>query len=44
LYDYEKDPREVHNVAADPTRSGIKAQLRNQLHSIMQKRGAKIPG
>jgi uncharacterized sulfatase len=44
LYDYEKDPREVHNVAADPTTSGIKAQLRNQLHSIMQKRGAKIPG
>jgi len=44
LYDYEKDPREVHNVAADPATSGIKAQLRDQLHGIMQKRGAKIPG
>lgn len=44
LYDYENDRREVHNVAADPAMSGIKAQLRDQLHSIMQKRGAKIPG
>jgi iduronate 2-sulfatase len=43
LYDYEKDPREVHNVAADPAMSDIKAQLRDQLHSILQKRGAKIP-
>ena len=44
LYDYEKDPREVHNVAAEPATSGVKAQLRDQLHGIMQKRGAKIPG
>ena len=44
LYDYEKDPREVHNVAAEPATSGIKAQLRDQLHGIIQKRGAKIPG
>ena len=44
LYDYEKDPREVHNVGADPATSGIKAQLRNQLHGIMRKRGAKIGG
>lgn len=44
LYDYEKYPREVHNGAADPATSGIKAQLRDQLHGIMRQRGAKIPG
>ena len=43
LYDYQKDPREVHNIAADPSTASIRLQLREQLRSAIRKRGAPIP-
>ncbi|MBS1855809.1 MAG: sulfatase-like hydrolase/transferase [Acidobacteria bacterium] len=44
LYDYQADPREVHNVTAEPSLSGIKGELRGQLHAILKARGAHLPG
>jgi uncharacterized sulfatase len=43
LYDYEKDPREVSNVAADPAASTVRAQLRQQLYGAIRRRGAQPP-
>ncbi len=43
LYDYETDPREVHNVAADPAAAATKARLRQQLRTVIQERGAHVP-
>ena len=35
LYDREKDPWEVHNLAADPAYKGIVAKMRNACHDWM---------
>jgi uncharacterized sulfatase len=43
LYDYEQDPREVHNVADDAASKGIREQLRTQLYAAIRKRGATVP-
>jgi uncharacterized sulfatase len=43
LYDYEKDPREVHNIFDDPAAAPLRAQLRRQLHTVIQRRGAHVP-
>lgn len=43
LYDYQKDPREVHNIAADPSTASIRSQLQEQLRSAIRKRGAQVP-
>jgi uncharacterized sulfatase len=40
LYDYEKDPRELRNLAADESQSGLKRKLRTQLESIIRSRKA----
>ncbi|MDQ6759657.1 MAG: sulfatase [Acidobacteriota bacterium] len=39
LYDYESDPREIRNLAADPAAGGLKQQLRTQLLTIARQRG-----
>ena len=31
LYDMEKDPHQLNNVAADPAYAGVKAELRDRL-------------
>ncbi len=43
LYDYEKDPREVHNVVNDPIAAPLQAQLQQQLHAAIRRRGAHVP-
>lgn len=43
LYDYEKDPREVHNAAADPGSAPVKEQLRIELYKAIRPRGASVP-
>jgi len=43
LYDYEKDPREVHNIADDAASRALGEQLRAQLYGIIRKRGANVP-
>jgi len=43
LYDYEKDPREVHNIADDAASRALREQLRAQLYGIIRKRGANVP-
>jgi len=43
LYDYEQDPREVHNVADDAASKGIREQLRTLLYAAIRKRGATVP-
>ena len=43
LYDYEKDPREVHNAASDPATESLRAELRGQLRAVLKKRGAEVP-
>jgi uncharacterized sulfatase len=40
LYDYEKDPREVHNLASDPLAATVRGQLQAQLRSVVRARGA----
>ena len=40
LYDYEKDPRELRNLATDESQSGLKKQLRTQLDGIVRARKA----
>ena len=40
LYDYEKDPRELRNLATEESQSGLKKQLRTQLESIIRSRKA----
>jgi iduronate 2-sulfatase len=44
LYDYEKDSREVRNIAEDPAAAPLRAQLRQQLYAAIQRRGARVPG
>ena len=39
LYDYEKDPRELHNIAAVGSMAPVKQNLRARLESITQERG-----
>ena len=43
LYDYEKDPREVHNIAGVSESSPLRGQLRERLYTAIRKRGANIP-
>ncbi len=43
LYDYERDPREVHNAVNDPTAAPLRSQLRERLHTAIQGRGARVP-
>jgi iduronate 2-sulfatase len=38
LYDYERDPRELRNLAADPDSAGLKSGLRRQLNDILKTR------
>lgn len=38
LYDYQTDPREVKNLAADPAMATVKATLRERLMAIRQSR------
>ena len=40
LYDYEKDPRELRNLAREDSQSGLKKQLRSQLEGIVRSRKA----
>jgi iduronate 2-sulfatase len=45
LYDYQTDPREMHNLAQDPAAEPVKRELRASLESIAQTRGiANAPG
>jgi uncharacterized sulfatase len=39
LYDYESDPRELRNLAADAAQSPLKARLKSQLQGILRARG-----
>ena len=39
MYDYQKDPRELHNLAGDATASPLKQKLRARLESITAERG-----
>ncbi len=39
LYDYQSDPREIRNLAADAAASSLKQQLRTQLLNIARQRG-----
>ena len=39
LYDYEKDPRELRNLAGDPASGALKKTLRARLDSISRERG-----
>jgi iduronate 2-sulfatase len=41
LYDYDKDRREMHNLAKDPQSSAIISGLKKQLHQILKARGAQ---
>jgi uncharacterized sulfatase len=43
LYDYEKDPREVHNIYNDAGAASVRSQLREQLNALIQRRGARVP-
>jgi uncharacterized sulfatase len=43
LYDYENDPRELRNLANDPSSSNLKANLRAQLEQLARPRGMTIP-
>src|SRR5581483_4696632 len=40
MYDYEKDPRELHNLAGDQTVAPVKQKLRARLESIIATRGS----
>jgi iduronate 2-sulfatase len=42
LYDYDADPEEKKNIAADPSMAGVKTQLKQQLASVTASRGRKI--
>jgi uncharacterized sulfatase len=45
LYDYQVDPRELHNLAADSRAAVVKAALRTELERICRQRGmANAPG
>jgi iduronate 2-sulfatase len=39
LYDYETDPREMRNLAADPKLAGLKGRLKTELTGILKTRG-----
>lgn len=39
LYDYELDPKEMRNLAADPASREMKTKLRTRLDSILKQRG-----
>ena len=39
MYDYEKDPRELHNLAGDATMAPLKGKLRARLETITEARG-----
>lgn len=39
LYDYEKDPRELKNLAKDPAAAQIRAGLQKRLHEMQKQRG-----
>lgn len=39
MYDYEKDPRELHNIAGDATMASLKGELRARLETITTARG-----
>jgi uncharacterized sulfatase len=41
LYDYQKDPRELHNLAGDTAAASLKRQLRARLESITAVRGRR---
>lgn len=41
LYDYDTDPRESRNLAADPHQAALKAQLRSRLDAILAGRGKR---
>jgi len=43
LYDYQRDPRELINLASSPQAGGLKSDLRRRLAGVLQARGAK-PG
>lgn len=45
LYDYQTDPREVRNLAADPDSSALKGRLHEMLARVARRRGAQpAPG
>ena len=39
MYDYQKDPRELHNLAGNATMAPLKGKLRARLESITKERG-----
>lgn len=45
LYDYQVDPRELHNLATDSSAAAVKSTLRGELERICRQRGmARAPG
>ena len=45
LYDYQRDPRELVNLAKDPAVDGLRQSLRAQLDRICRARGmGSAPG
>jgi len=43
LYDYQKDPREVRNLAAESAIRPLRTELQGQLRSAIRKRGTDVP-
>ncbi len=43
LYDYDKDPREVHNIVGDATAAPVRSQLQARLREVVRKRGGQPP-
>ncbi len=43
LYDYEKDPREVHNIIDDSSTSSLRSLLQQKLRATIRKRGGRSP-
>ena len=35
LYDHDRDPKEDNNLAGDPEYATVKAELRSQLHAVI---------
>jgi iduronate 2-sulfatase len=39
LYDYQKDPKELKNLAKDPAHEKVRSELQTRLRSIAKSRG-----
>jgi uncharacterized sulfatase len=43
LYDYEKDPREVHNISGEPAAATVRSELQAKLRAVVRARGGAAP-